>query len=286
MSNKIDLSKDNDYRLAERIKADEQELAELEKQRQNAINPPQPDNENTEDDTPPPAVDPKEKTFEKRYGDLRRHFNETVANYKKEIENLKREIEGVKNSSQSQLPATEEQLNAWMKEYPHLAKIFETIVLKKLNMKDEEIKRVDTELKRMQRESAKARAYNEVLKKHPDLPEIVNSVEYNTWLEEQPQIIVDSLIHNETDAKAAIRALDLFKHDTGWGKKKPKNTDRDASQNTGRSSVPEVKDNDKKVIRESEVEAMSDYEYAKRSDEINLAIQEGRFIYDISGGAR
>ena len=39
-------------------------------------------------------------------------------------------------------------------------------------------------------------------------------------------------------------------------------------------------------ILESEVQRMSSAEYEKRSDEIMEAIRSGKFVYDLSGGAR
>ena len=40
------------------------------------------------------------------------------------------------------------------------------------------------------------------------------------------------------------------------------------------------------MIRESEVAKMSDKEFEERADEINKAMRNGKFVYDVSGNAR
>jgi len=40
------------------------------------------------------------------------------------------------------------------------------------------------------------------------------------------------------------------------------------------------------MIRESDVAKMSDKEFEERSDEINKAMRNGKFVYDVSGNAR
>ena len=40
------------------------------------------------------------------------------------------------------------------------------------------------------------------------------------------------------------------------------------------------------TIKESDVEKMSDADFARNADKINTAIRSGKFIYDVSGNRR
>ena len=138
----------------------------------------------------------------------------------------------------------------------------------------------------MQNNVSREKAEAQLLSMHPDFNEIKETDEFHAWAEEQPKWIQDALYENETDARSAARAIDLYKADMGIGTKK-KNTSKDAAKTvTTRSTKGQPDTEATGMIKESDVNKMSAQEYEKNADMIMEAIRSGKFIYDLSGNAR
>ena len=73
----------------DRIKQDEEELKELEKQFE-AEAEKKPEAKQEEEEEPTSA---EEKTFKKRYGDLRRHSQQKEAEFQKQLDDLRSQLE-------------------------------------------------------------------------------------------------------------------------------------------------------------------------------------------------
>jgi hypothetical protein len=58
-------------------------------------------------------------------------------------------------------------------------------------------------------------AEQQLVQVHPDFNVIRQDAAFHDWVALQPQNIQDSLYKNNTDARAAARAIDLYKSDTG-----------------------------------------------------------------------
>ena len=101
------------------------------------------------------------------------------------------------------LGKTEKELEAWTHEYPDVAAIIETIAIKK---SQEQTQDFATQMADMKREKAEV----ELLSLHPDFAEIRTEDDFHTWAEEQPKWIQDALYENETEARSASRAIDLY----------------------------------------------------------------------------
>ena len=139
----------------------------------------------------------------------------------------------------------------------------------------------------MHMSASKEKAEVELMKLHPDFDDIRDSDSFHEWADDQPKWVKDALYDNETDARSAGRAIDLYKADMGISAKKPK-TSKDAAKSvdtkTSRSKPQE--DATASYLKESTVQKMSAMEYEKQSDAIMEAIRSGKFIYDVSGSAR
>jgi len=228
----------------------------------------------------------EERSFKKRYGDLRRHSQQQQTQLQKQIDELKQQLEQ-STSNQIKLPKSEEELSEWARQYPDVAKIVETIAIKKAK---EQTEALDQRLKSLdEREAltAKDKAEAELLRMHPDFDEIRDDDEFHNWVDEQPKWVQQALYENDTDARAAARAIDLYKADKKIATKRS-TSNRDAAQsiNTrGGRSAPSGEDKDG-VIYESQVNKMSSQEYEQYQEEIGKAIKSGKFVYDLSGNAR
>ena len=264
------------YSKDEKLKKDEEELEQLlDEQKQNA---------STEEVESEPTT-AEEKTFKKRYSDLRRHQQKQTEELKVEISALKSQLEQ-STKKQIKLPKSDEDIDTWAKEYPDVAAIVETIAMKKAAEQSASLEQRVKALDDMQQDVSKQRAETELLQMHPDFDEIRNDDDFHTWADEQPKWIQDALYENDNDARSAARAIDLYKADRSITTKKTNNRDAAKSVSTkGKRNKP-VENESSSFLRESEVQRMTAKEYESRSDEIMEAIRQNKFVYDLSGSAR
>lgn len=229
----------------------------------------------------------EERSFKKRYGDLRRHTQEKERSYEDRIKKLEEQLsesaaQGIK------LPTSDEDLDKWAAEYPDVAAIVETIAIKKAREQSKDLEDRVKAIDEMRYEATREKAEAELMRIHPDFGEIRDSDDFHEWAEEQPKWVQDALYENTEDARSASRAIDLYKSDRGITKTKSKNTDKDAAKSVGTKSTrtrPET-DETSNYLKESQVNKMSSQEYEKYADDIMESIRTGKFIYDISGNAR
>ncbi len=97
-------------------------------------------------------------------------------------------------------------------------------------------------------------AEQQLLSFHPDFADIRQDPEFHDWVALQPALIQDALYKNNTDAKAAARAIDLYKVDTG--KRKTTNK-KSAAEAVGRTSSRAPAPTGKMRFSESQVAQMS-----------------------------
>ena len=268
------------YTNEEKRKMEEEELEQMLKEQRGETE------ETAEEPQEAEPTNAEEKTFKKRYGDLRRHMQEKEQEFQTQLDELKKQLESA-TRKEMKLPKSDEDLESWAKDYPDVAAIVETIAIKKAKEQssalEERIKAIDD----MQLSAKKEKAEAELMRLHPDFDEIRDSDDFHEWAEEQPKWVQDALYENDNDARSAARAIDLYKVDRGiTAKKSKKDTDAAKSVETRSNRSKPQEDEATTYLKESQVQKMSPQEYEKHSDEIMEAIRTGKFIYDISGSAR
>jgi len=272
------------YSQEERLKRDEEELEKLLKEQKGESEKPETE-EKKEDEAEPKNAE--EKTFKKRYGDLRRHTQEKEKQFQKQLDELKSQLDKA-TKKEIKLPKSEEEIEEWSKEYPDVAAIVETIAMKKARETSASIEERLEKINAMSAEASKDKAEAELMKIHPDFDDIRDSDDFHEWAEEQPKWVQDALYENSEDARSAARAIDLYKADKGLNKKSSTKSDKSAATEVsakGTRTKVDVTESSKKIL-ESAVQKMSANEYEKRADEIMEAIRSGNFVYDLSGSAR
>lgn len=258
----------------------EQEEAELKRLAEDKNNPPE---VNDGDDS---NLSAEEKSFKKRYGDLRRHSQQQQVALQKQIDELRSQLQS-STEKQIKLPKSEEELNEWAKTYPDVAKIVETIAIKKAKEQTQALDERFKQLDEREHQTAKEKAEAELMRLHPDFDSIRDDDDFHNWVEEQPKWVQDALYDNDSDARAAARAIDLYKADKNIKTKKT-TSDKGAAESVntrGSRSAPTGESKDG-VFYESQVNKMSTFEYEKNQEAIAKALQSGKFVYDISGNAR
>ena len=266
------------YSRDDKIKKDEEELEQLLAEQKGEVK------EEAEEQEPEPTS-AEEKTFKKRYGDLRRHAQQKEADLQSQIDQLRTQLDE-STKKQIKLPKSDEDIEAWAKEYPDVAGIVETIAIKKSREQSKALEDKLKQIDEMQVSATKERAEVELLKLHPDFVDIREDDDFHNWAEEQPKWVQQALYENDNDAKSAARAIDLYKSDRNIGKKKSTSKDAAFATNTKSSRTKPQTNDESSYLKESQVQKMSSQEYEKRADEVMEAIRTGKFVYDVSGSAR
>ena len=270
------------YSQEERIKKDEEELEQLLKEQKDGVETNQEKTENEEEPTTP-----EEKTFKKRYGDLRRHTQEKEQQFQKQLDDLKEQLTKA-TKKEMKLPKSDEDIQAWAEQYPDVAAIVETIAIKKATEQSNDIKKRLKEIDELNASTVKEKAEVELMKIHPDFDTIRDSEDFHDWAEEQPKWVQDALYENDNDARSAARAIDLYKSDRGISKETKTKNDTSAARSVtskGTRSTIDAKGSSNKIL-ESSVQKMTAQQYEKNADTIMESIRSGNFVYDVSGNAR
>ena len=270
------------YSQDERIKKDEEELAQLVKEQKG-------EGKTSEEEVVSEAepTNAEERTFKKRYGDLRRHTQDKEKQFQKQLDDLKEQLNKA-TRKEMKLPKSDEDIEAWAADYPDVAKIVESIAMKKAKEQSADIESRLQKIDEMSADAQKDKAEAELMRIHPDFNDIRDSDDFHDWADEQPKWVQDALYENDNDARSAGRAIDLYKSDKGIGKEVKAKSDKGAAMEVGTKSTKtkvDATDSGKKIL-ESSVQKMSAQQYEKQADTIMDAIRSGSFVYDVSGSAR
>lgn len=274
--------------IAKRAEQDEKELEELLKKADEAAKPEEPKEEVQEEAQEEPQKDeeelsPEEKSFKKRYGDLRKHLEQTKREYEERIQKMEKRL----SSETIAPPKSEEDVKKWVQKYPDVAAIVENIAQQKAEQMVDGFKKKFEEYDQVQEETLRQRAENAIRKSHPDFDELKASDAFHDWAEKQPKWVQDALYENMEDAASVVRVIDLYKMDNNLTPLARKEKAKEAaSEVKSKSTVNVDPEEGQRKIRESEVAKMSDRDYEKNEDKILEAMRSGNFIYDLSGGAR
>ena len=280
---------DSNYRNANarRIAEEEAEIAKL--------SDPQAEENETENQAEPESVakeqqvDAKEpetgeeRTYKKRYDDIRKLQSNTAA----ELKAIKAQLENAKEQGIVRPPKSDEDIQAWADKYPDVAAIVETIAEKKAQEKfsfaEERLREIDE----MSAEANRSKSMDAIRESHSDFDDLKESDEFHDWAGEQPKWVQDALYENQDDPRSVVRVIDLYKVDKGLDTKSRKKSSKAAASAvvTKRTTKPTQAETDVSFT-ESMISKMSIHEFEKNQDAIMEAQRSGKFIYDLSGGAR
>lgn len=287
------------YKNLEKARAEDEELERLEAEYIKANDP----DAVVAPASPEPPKD-EDKTWEVRYANLRsfsqKQINEVKREKEQEVNDLKKRIADLEKSSQ-RMPENEAELDSWVKDYPDLARVLMGLMRKQAREETDTV-RADLEALRNERQEEtlalqREAAVRKVVATHPDFFDLIETDDFKEWVNSQPEVrgpkigqaLHDALYNNETDADAAIQAVNIYKMDKGVTTKperKRKEIVEAASSVRRTNSGNPQSENGKPTFSESQIERMSLREYEKVEDDIDLAKREGRFVYDITGAAR
>ena len=230
---------------------------------------------------PAQASADSDEGYKKRYGDLRRHNQQVLAQKDQEVAAMRAQLDAAAKG-QIKFPKSDDEIEQWSKKYPDVAKIVDTIASKRANEALEEGEKRFESLRQLETKLTRKEAEQALVQMHPDFSQIRQDPTFHEWVAEQPLYIQDALYKNNTDAKAASRAIDLYKSDKG----KKRTGTKSAAQSVGRTSSSSPAPNQRASYSESMVNSMTSNEFNKHEEAIMESIRTGKFSYDLSGGAR
>ena len=274
---------DSNYRNANarRIAEEEAEIAKLDA--------PQEEGEEQESVAKEQQVDAKEpetgeeRTYKKRYDDIRKLQSNTAA----ELKAIKAQLDNAKEQGIVRPPKSDEDIQAWADKYPDVAAIVETIAEKKAQEKfsvaEDRLRQIDE----MSAEADRSKSMDAIRDSHSDFDDLKESDEFHDWAGEQPKWVQDALYENQDDPRSVVRVIDLYKSDKGLDTKSRKKSTKDAASAvvTKRTTKPSQASSEVDFT-ESMISKMSMKEFEKNQEAIMEAQRAGKFIYDLSGGAR
>ena len=266
-------------RHRKRIEEDEKELEELE------ATEPKEEEEVTgsEEEVDDKDLSGEEKSFKKRYGDVRRHMQQKEKEWEEKLAALENRL-GQENIRP---PKSDEDIESWAAEYPDVASIVETIAAKKaqemFNKAEDRLQQLDAKEAEISRSSAE----DNIRKAHSDFDKLREADEFHDWVDEQPKWVQNALYENSDDADSVIRVIDLYKVDNGMTKSDYATNRKNAAKTVKKGSRTKVEaDQSAGSYTESQISKMSAKDYEKQEEAITAAIRSGKFIYDLSGSAR
>ena len=220
-----------------------------------------------------------EHDYKKRYDDLKRHYDEKVGEFKSEVESLRNTMteRAAEMPRGVTPPRTQEELAEFKERYPDVFEVVQTVSSMQTESQVSKLREELGTIKEREQELEKQKAFEELLRLHPDFDELKTSDVFLKWLEDQPQSIADGIYKNNKDAKWAARVIDLYKADTGLTKKKSKSSPSAADAIT-KTPARDVSTNagNKKIWKASEIRTLKPWQFEKLESEIDAARSEGR----------
>lgn len=231
---------------------------------------------------------PEEKTFAKRYGDLRRYSALQLAKKDQENADLRRQLEeGTKGHLRLPDPNDEKATDEWIAEYPDLSKIVARLAARQAEQAIREVKAKVDQLENSRKELTKLTAQEQLARVHPDFfDDIRLDPKFGDWLATKSKMMYNALYVNEDDWQAAADVISLYKSETGKSTKQ-----RDNSRDTIREVRPRRNSttpttSNEYSFTESQIAVMSADEYERNEEAINDAMRKGRVLRDMSAGLR
>ena len=218
----------------------------------------------------------KRTNYKKRYDDLKKHYDEKISTFKQreqELQAMARAQEPVYAP-----PKSVEELEQFRTEHPDLYETVESVAHMQSQQQvqglQEKLSAIEEREARISRREAETALHD----KHPDFEDIRGDDKFHEWAGNQPEAIQDWIYNNPNNVGLAIKAIDLYKMETGISKTK-KSKSPQSRQNAAdfvSTKTTNVNTNEAKIWTQREIAAMSVQQFDKHEAEIDQAIVEGR----------
>ena len=218
--------------------------------------------------------------YKKRYDDLKKHYDQKLSEFKRTEQELREQAREAE--PQYQAPKSQEDLDRFREEYPDLYDTVETVAHMRSQQEVEALRSKLSVIEQREAEIAAREAEAALKERHPDFDDIRGDDSFHEWAQEQPEQIQDWIYNNPNNVTLAVKALDLYKLETGKGQGSRKR--RSARQKPQGGSAADmvstkttnVDAKEAKIWTESEIAKMSLDQFDRHEEEIKIAMEEGR----------
>ena len=218
----------------------------------------------------------KRTNYKKRYDDLKKHYDEKISTFKQR----EQELQAMAKAQEPVYapPKSVEELEQFRTEHPDLYETVESVAHMQSQQQvqglQEKLSAIEEREARISRREAETALHD----KHPDFEDIRGDKKFHEWAGNQPEAIQDWIYNNPNNVGLAIKAIDLYKMETGISKTKKSKSPK-SRQNAAdfvSTKTTNVNTNEAKIWTQREIAAMSVQQFDKHEAEIDQAIVEGR----------
>jgi hypothetical protein len=228
----------------------------------------------------PSSEDEPSTNYKKRYDDLKKHYDQKLSEFKRTEQELRDQAKEAE--PQYQAPKTQEDLDRFRTEYPDLYDTVETVAHMRSQQEVEALRSKLSVIEQREAEIVAREAESALQERHPDFDEIRGDDSFHEWAQEQPNQIQDWIYNNPNDVTLAVKALDLYKLETGKGQGSRKRRSGNRQPQGGSAAdmvstkTTNVDAKEAKIWTESEIAKMSLDQFDRHEEEIKIAMEEGR----------
>jgi hypothetical protein len=223
----------------------------------------------------------KGTNYKKRYDDLKRHYDERIAEFKQKEQELLAQAQSAQPAYQP--PKSAEELERFRTDYPDLYETVESVAHLRSQKEVQALQQKMQAIEEREAMIARREAETKLRERHPDFEDIRGDEEFHDWAKEQPKEIQGWIYSNPDNVSLASRAIDIYKMERGLSLESPKvQSSQKVSRKDAASLVSTktttVDTKQPKVWTTREIAALSMDEYDRLEEEIDQAAKEGRVI--------
>lgn len=228
----------------------------------------------------PSSEDEPSTNYKKRYDDLKKHYDQKLSEFKRTEQELREQSREAE--PQYQAPKSQEDLDRFRTEYPDLYDTVETVAHMRSQQEVEALRSRFSVIEEREAQIAAREAESALQERHPDFDQIRGDDSFHEWAQEQPDQIQDWIYNNPNNVTLAVKALDLYKLETGKGQGSRKRRSGNRQPQGGSAAdmvstkTTNVDAKEAKIWTESEIAKMSLDQFDRHEDEIKIAMEEGR----------
>lgn len=208
--------------------------------------------------------------WEKRYKDLQSFNSRKINELTNQIKTLQ-----TQGTPKVQAPRTPEEMDAFKAANPEMYSVIQhmatEIAQSQLTSYDQQMATVQNDLLDTKME----RAVLAIKTAHPDFEAITESQEFAVWASKQSATVQDWIYNNPDNPDLAIKALSLYKYESGTQTTQT-NTDVAVATPSTTATEPNSRNHPAYIWKESEIRQLRPEEFEKWNESIQLAQQEGR----------
>jgi len=234
----------------------------------------------TPEEAPEEEAQPRKRTnYKKRYDDLKKHYDQKLAEFKQTEQELR--AEAMQAQPAYSPPKSEEELESFRQEYPDLYNTVETVAHMQSQRQVADLEAQLQSMRQRESEVLRREAESTLKQRHPDFEDLRGDEDFHEWAKEQPEQIQDWIYKNPDNVTLASKAIDLYKLETGKSQTQSQPRQRrpqGSAADMVSTKTTSVDSKQPKIWTEREIAAMSLDQFDRYEDEIKQAMMEGRVV--------